>query len=387
MKKWLALLLVLMLGASLLQGCKKEEAGTETETTEGSSETQESTSADASSDEPSSEEEVITFGPEDYSYGLLDNGFMDGVTALEHIDVPDFSEVKLDGSGIEPNPEEIESQVTGFLSMFASQNTERAIESGDRVNIDYSGSMDGVVFDGGTAQDQMVTAGTNDFIDDFLYQIIGHKPGETMDVEVTFPDPYQNNPDFAGKDAVFVVTINYISETPELTDGWVQENLDTIQQYFGTSKIDSAEGLRTFIHDYFYDMNVEEVLYRYLTENIKAKEIPEAVYNISRKMTDISLYNSYGVLADEFVEMGGATEEELEEALNADATMFLLYQAIAEKEGWESVTEADFSEVTGSEDNQKVIDQFGKGYIAKYVLYSRAEDYIKGKVQLENTEK
>ena len=72
-----------------------------------------------------------------------------------------------------------------------------------------------------------VTIGVTQYIDDFLEQLIGHKPGESFDVEVTFPDEYPNNEDLAGKDAVFAVTVNYIVEqvTPELTDDFVQENL------------------------------------------------------------------------------------------------------------------------------------------------------------------
>ena len=96
------------------------------------------------------------------------------------------------------------------------------------MNIDYSGSIDGEKFDGGTASSQSVQAGSAQFIDDFLTQIIGHTPGETFDVEVTFPDPYENNPDLAGKDAVFEVTINYIEGedvTPEFSDDFVKENL------------------------------------------------------------------------------------------------------------------------------------------------------------------
>ncbi|MFQ9679769.1 MAG: FKBP-type peptidyl-prolyl cis-trans isomerase [Ruthenibacterium lactatiformans] len=80
-------------------------------------------------------------------------------------------------------------------------------------------------FDGGTASSQSVQAGSAQFIDDFLTQIIGHTPGETFDVEVTFPDPYENNPDLAGKDAVFEVTINYIEGedvTPEFSDDFVK---------------------------------------------------------------------------------------------------------------------------------------------------------------------
>lgn len=81
-------------------------------------------------------------------------------------------------------------------------------ENGDTVVIDYSGSVDGEVFEGGTAQNQQLTLGSGSFIDGFEDAIIGHTVGESFDINVTFPDPYPNNPDLAGKEAVFAITIH-----------------------------------------------------------------------------------------------------------------------------------------------------------------------------------
>ncbi len=392
-KKMTALFLSAALALSVLAGCQKK---TEEETTASAAEStkesetdtseSESTSGETGTEDPSeSETEALEFTAEDYSFGLLDNGFIDGITAADYIDVPDFSKESIDLAKVEPDPQLIEAQISGFMQQFSSQNTERAVEDGDNVNIDYSGSIDGVKFDGGTAEGADVVAGSKQFIDDFLTQIIGHKPGETFDVEVTFPEDYGNE-DLAGKDAVFEVTINYISEVPELSDEWVEENLEAVQYYFGQTSIEGAEDIRAFIHDYFYDMNLSEALYGYITDNIEAKEIPDKAYEISKKMTEISLYRSYGVTPEEFVAQGGATEEQMEEAVNNDAVMMLLYQAIAEKEGWSNITEADFEEVTGKKDNQELIDQFGKGYISKFIIYQRAEEYIRSLIRVESAE-
>ena len=85
-----------------------------------------------------------------------------------------------------------------------AQVTDRAVEQGDMVNIDYVGSVDGVEFDGGSTggAGTSVMAGATNYIDDFLTQIIGHMPGETIDVNVTFPEVY-HSADLAGKEAVF----------------------------------------------------------------------------------------------------------------------------------------------------------------------------------------
>lgn len=86
----------------------------------------------------------------------------------------------------------------------------RVVEDGDIVNIDYVGKVDGVAFEGGDTKGRGADLwiGSNEYIDGFEEAIIGHAVGETFDLVVTFPDPYKNNPDLAGKEAVFTTTIN-----------------------------------------------------------------------------------------------------------------------------------------------------------------------------------
>ena len=93
-----------------------------------------------------------------------------------------------------------------------SMDTSLTVEDGDTVNIDYVGSVDGVEFEGGNTQGQGtdLVIGSGSYIDDFEDQLIGAHPGDQVKVTVTFPDPYQNNTDLSGKEAVFEVTVNGI---------------------------------------------------------------------------------------------------------------------------------------------------------------------------------
>ena len=93
-----------------------------------------------------------------------------------------------------------------------STDSSLTVEDGDTVNIDYVGSVDGVEFDGGNTQGMGtdLVIGSGSYIDDFEEQLIGAHPGDEVDVYVTFPDPYQNNTDLSGKEALFEVTINGI---------------------------------------------------------------------------------------------------------------------------------------------------------------------------------
>ena len=111
-----------------------------------------------------------------------------------------------------------------------SQSTEDTkIESGtvtedSIVNIDYVGSIDGVEFEGGTAQDQELDIANSNYIEGFAEGIVGHEVGETFDLHVTFPEDYGKE-ELNGKDAVFKTTINYMIERKpaEYTDEWVKD--------------------------------------------------------------------------------------------------------------------------------------------------------------------
>lgn len=93
-----------------------------------------------------------------------------------------------------------------------STDTSLTVEDGDTVNIDYVGSVDGVEFDGGNTNGQGtdLVIGSGSYIDDFEEQLIGAHPGDQVDVYVTFPDDYSNNPDLSGQEALFEVTVNGI---------------------------------------------------------------------------------------------------------------------------------------------------------------------------------
>ena len=126
---------------------------------------------------------------------------------------------------------EVEQRIASFRKEHANliEVTDRTdVQNGDTVNIDYTGYMDGETFRGGSDTGINLEIGSNSFIPGFESGLIGAEAGTTVDVEVTFPDPYKNNPDFSGKPATFRITINkiYLAELPELTDELVAANTD-----------------------------------------------------------------------------------------------------------------------------------------------------------------
>lgn len=111
---------------------------------------------------------------------------------------------------------------------------DRAVAEGDTVNLDYSGSVDGVKFAGGTAEGQTLKIGSHTFIPGFEEQMVGMNIGEEKDLNVTFPTEY-HAPDLAGKEAVFHVKVNSITETqlPALDDDFAKDisEFDTLDAY------------------------------------------------------------------------------------------------------------------------------------------------------------
>ena len=111
---------------------------------------------------------------------------------------------------------------------------DRAVAEGDTVNLDYSGSVDGVKFAGGTAEGQTLKIGSHTFIPGFEEQMVGMNIGEEKDLNVIFPTEY-HAPDLAGKEAVFHVKVNSITETqlPALDDDFAKDisEFDTLDAY------------------------------------------------------------------------------------------------------------------------------------------------------------
>ena len=102
--------------------------------------------------------------------------------------------------------------------------TDRAAENGDTATIDFSGSIDGVKFEGGTSENYPLVLGSGSFIPGFEEQVVGMKVGEEKDVNVRFPDDYQAA-ELKGKDAVFAVKLNRLEkkELPEVNDEFIKD--------------------------------------------------------------------------------------------------------------------------------------------------------------------
>ena len=330
-----------------------------------------------------------------YSAALDENGYFTGVRALDYVTLPaDYKALSVSAADVQVTDDELQTNLDYILSQFAEteQDTESTIQNGDSVNIDYVGSVDGIEFTGGNTNGQgaTVTAGSTQYVDDFLTQIIGHKPGETFDVVVTFPDGYNDSTDangdpikLAGKEAVFSVTINYIAKsvTPELTDEFISKNIDpkygsTVEEFKDTVRKDVA------------DANLEKYVTNYLTQNtVYADELPEAVTEYSSMMV-LNYYCGYASAKNQtltqFIQENldsdsiQALLDSNKEAIDNQAKRFLLYQALAEDQGLDC-TDDDvkaYFEDLGTTDYSDYQNFYGTNYLRMNAVGDKAFNNI-----------
>ena len=348
-------------------------------------------SGSASGSGSSAAGEVPEYVVLDYSKYIDENGFWKDIRALDYVTLPQYKGLKIPEEEIVPTDEVVDQNIQSILSQWAEYNqvTDRAVEDGDAVNIDYAGSVDGVEFTGGNTggAGTTVTIGVTQYIDDFLEQLIGHKPGETFDVNVTFPEDYSDSTDaegntvvLAGKDAVFTTTINYIQGDeliyPELTDEFAAENLEAA---YGWA---TAEAVRQGVYDELYAANKYNYVFGQLDANAEITEVPEAIENNMREAELATINNqaaSYGVSVDVLMMLSGYGSEDdylamMEEQLPDAARFSLLRQAIAEQEGM-TVTEDELKEELG-EDYDSYVEALGLNYLKQTIMTIKVDQFL-----------
>ena len=182
----------------------------------------------------------------------------------------------------------------------------RAVAEGDTVNLDYAGTVDGVAFAGGTAQDQTLKIGSGSFIPGFEEQMVGMNIGEEKDLNVTFPEQYHSE-ELAGKAAVFHVKVNSITETqlPALDDDFAKDisEFDTFAEY----KADIRAKLEADAAERDNNVFTNDVLGKVM-ENATV-EIPEAM--IERQIDSMMRDFEYrlmgnGLKLDDFLKYTGS---------------------------------------------------------------------------------
>ncbi len=266
--------------------------------------------------------------------------------------------------------------------------SDRALKNGDTANIDYSGSVDGVKFVGGTAEKQDLVIGSKTFIPGFEEQLIGMNVGDSKDITVKFPEEYHAK-DLAGKDAVFAVKLNSITVKvlPELNDAFAQEasKFDTLAEYKEDIKKTLTENAKSRA-----EAENENNLIKAIVDDAKV-EIPDAMIEtqLDYIVQDFSYRLSYayrGMKFEDYLKYSGTTMEEFrkdrrEEALNTVKTRLTLEAVIkaANIEVSQEDLEAKVKELADQTKKsvEEVKDSGQLPYIRNEILMTRTMDFLK----------
>ncbi len=267
------------------------------------------------------------------------------------------------GNTIEATKTEItdEAVESSLKSAYASNPlmkdvTDRAVENGDTVDINFEGKYADTLeaFEGGTSENYPLVIGSGSFIDGFEDGLIGVKIGETVDLNLTFPENYQAT-DLAGKDVIFTVKVNSIQVAEEEpSDEWVAslglEDAKTLEEY----KAQLKEELEADAEEE-YKAEVMNQAIEVAVDNATVEEVPEELYNRYSKMVNSSvesyiqqLYYTYGVqtTVDEYITslmqsngISGTVEDYISDIVTQQTKRSMIVQAIANKEGIEASEE------------------------------------------------
>ncbi|MDE6919108.1 MAG: FKBP-type peptidyl-prolyl cis-trans isomerase [Lachnospiraceae bacterium] len=338
---------------------------------------------------------------DDFSAGLTADGRIEGVNVRDALTLVDYANIAIPADEVRATDEEVEGDINATLQAHREASTDETLEikDGDTVNIDYVGTIDGVAFEGGDSNGAGydLTIGSGSFIDDFEQQLIGHRPGEELTVEATFPENYRNDDTVAGKDASFAVTINSITVTPEFTDEFVAKN-------FSEEGFSTAEAYRASVEDRFYEQHLEDYLADYIIENSTVKSYPSDYLKQLRALTKYNdesmlasynqMFSSYGMAAyenpwdmmDEDINDELSYEKDLRERAKETAKTAMVYQAIYEDAGLTidlDAAIAELSETYGEEYMADMRATQGDGYLAQAQIQEAVMDYLMERYKTE----
>ncbi len=257
---------------------------------------------------------------------------------------------------------------------------DRPVEKGDITTIDFVGSIDGVEFEGGKAENHELEIGSNTFIPGFEDQIIGMKIDEEKDIKVKFPEDYFSK-DLAGKDAIFKVTLHEIKkkELPKIDDEFAKD----------VSEFDTLDELKNSIKEKLDTENTEKAKYETEEEAIKVVcdntklDIPNGMIEleIDNMVKDMENRLSYqGLNLNQYLQIMGKTETEIRDSFKEQAEKNIKSRLVLE-----AIVKAEKIEVTPEEVSDK-IKEMAKQYGRKedeLLANEQLKEYIEGNLKTE----
>ena len=308
--------------------------------------------------------------------------------ALDYVTLGQYTGFTLQGQSTEVTDDKVMASLNSSIGTdYYTEVTDRPVQEGDVVNIDYTGKKDGKAFDGGTASGYDLTIGSNTFIDGFEDGLIGAKVGETLDLNLTFPEDYYSE-DLAGQEVVFTVTVNSIKEFPEITDDLIKEitngdytTVDDYKAYLKDQLVQQKEDAR--------ESAIRSQILTKLMDTCTVDSDPDGLFDYYTALykRQYQTYASYyGINLKDMVESSGMTMDdfntELEKEARVEMDQELILEAIEEKEKLE-ISDEEYDQSV-EEQAEKLgytdVDQFKESVdqeeFTRYLLMEKALKFV-----------
>lgn len=259
------------------------------------------------------------------------------------------------------------------------------IANGDVITLDYSGSVDGVKFDGGTATDQTLEIGSNSFIPGFESQMVGMKTGESKDINVTFPKEYAK--ELAGKNAVFAVSVKAVKtkELPTLDDEFVKDisdSLNSVEEWKKDIKAKLTESKQKEA-DYELENTIMDTVSNNTVIDIPdcmvEEELDYRVQELEKSMTN------YGLKFEDYLKYTNTTVEKIKEEKKAEAEKNIKFRLVMEEiMKVENITvtpeevNVEFDKLPAEQKNSQ-----GMSYIANQLIVDKLFAFLKSNNEIK----
>ena len=303
------------------------------------------------------------------------------------VELGDYIGVEIPNIDTSVSDQDVDAQINTELQQDPDkeQITDRAVQEGDTVNIDYTGTKDGVAFDGGSAKGYDLVIGSNNFIEGFESGLIGHNIGEDVQLNLTFPSDY-NNKDLAGAAVVFDVKINSISvsKPATLTDEWVSKHTSGAQTTVDAYKAE----VKKQIEDQRKKSAEQQDQYNALTAVMK-----NSTYKLNDKAVDYeydsamepinNMIKQYGMTIEQYAQAYGTDEEGLKAKVREQAESVakerVTIDAIYKKEKM-SLKDEDYQKIIEASGltttKDELIKQYGKDKVEQAVKSYKVVNFL-----------
>lgn len=287
---------------------------------------------------------------------------------------------------MEITEEDVDSYIRSFMEQETVTDPDAQAREGDTVNIAFEGTRDGEAFEGGSSDSYDLVLGSGRMIPGFEEGIIGMKIGETKDLNLTFPEDYQEE-SLQGAHVVFSVTVNSIRRAPEPTDAWVEEYTEgeytTVEEYRISVREQLAANQENSAR---YTMQQEA--WNQIAEDTVFKQLPKSYVEEGETEFDSSVEQeaaAYGMDKDAYIQAAGLSTQEYQEQKElygrSAARSRLLLDALAEAEGLTADSPEYQAEVenlanTYGMDKETLISTYGEEAVRQYAMTQAVLDRV-----------